>query len=176
MQADSTRVLVGQPLEVTITIQVSLCWGAEKSAVAASGVATHGKEEETPKTDAEAAKTEAKAPEAGAAEPDAAESDTPTDTSSDASSAQKPKAHLQYNIASDYVHWLVWGDKKGTLVLPADSLSSTHTLRATLLPVHAGSLLLPRVRIAPVAPTPRPFHCETYMTNSAVCVLSLIHI
>lgn len=186
MQADSTRVLVGQPLEVTITIQVSLCWGAEKSVDAAKGAATHGKEEEVPNADDDAAKTGAKVSEISAAESDAAESETPTDmptdmttdtptdtttdTPSDASSAQKPKVHLQYNIASDYVHWLVWGDKKGTLVLPADSLSSTHTLRATLLPVHAGSLLLPRVRIAPVAPTPRPFHCETYMTNSAVCV------
>lgn len=74
--------------------------------------------------------------------------------------------HLQYIILGDYESWIVWGGKKGVLIADAAQDTVHHTIHATLVPVRTGALLLPRVRLAPVPPTTRPFRCETYMTNA----------
>lgn len=105
--------VVGEPVQLEITIRVSLRWGAQDQ---------------------------------------------------DANDA--PPIQLQYNLLADYVHWVVQGEKKGTLVVPRDQTCSTHTIQATLLPVHAGSLLYPRVRITAGTQMDPAFQCESYMTNS----------
>lgn len=73
---------------------------------------------------------------------------------------------LQYNILSDYEHWLVWGTKKGMWTINDTLQHSHHTIHATLVPVRPGWLLYPRLRITPVGPASRPFRCETYMKNA----------
>ena len=78
--------------------------------------------------------------------------------------------HLQYIILGDYESWIVWGGKKGVLIADAAQDTVHHTIHATLVPVRTGALLLPRVRLAPVPPTTRPFRCETYMTNAVQSV------
>ena len=84
---------------------------------------------------------------------------------------------LQYNILTDFDHWLVWGNKKGMWEIPAQQLESHHTIHTTLLPVRTGWLLYPRIRIAPIGPAARPFRCETYMrqADQGIYVVSSSH-
>lgn len=84
---------------------------------------------------------------------------------------------LQYNILTDFDHWLVWGNKKGMWEIPAQQLESHHTIHTTLLPVRTGWLLYPRIRITPIGPAARPFRCETYMrqADQGIYVVSSSH-
>lgn len=75
--------------------------------------------------------------------------------------------HLQYNVLADHDAWVVWGPKKGTWALDTTQGPCERTIEVTLVPVRAGFLPFPRVRMAPVAPTTRPIRCETYVTHAS---------
>ena len=195
VESQAPRAVVAQPIEVEIRIEISLRWGAPKS----EGVLPTAEAQAAPEAGAEVAPADAPVDspkdiqdDAPATAPAAASSGTALQDADDASSssasssnssssslsnAAKPldmrTIRLQYNIGADYVHWIVWGDKKGTFTVPTDTPTYTHTVRATLLPVHAGALLLPRVRVSCVSPTPRSLQCESYMTNGAACIDTL---
>ncbi|WFD35678.1 hypothetical protein MCUN1_002539 [Malassezia cuniculi] len=69
---------------------------------------------------------------------------------------------LKYDILCDYEHWLVWGAKKGTLQV--EQPLSTNTVRIVLVPLREGSILFPRVAIAPVD---NVVSCEVYSVSAA---------
>ncbi|WFD29698.1 hypothetical protein MSPP1_000709 [Malassezia sp. CBS 17886] len=96
-------------------------------------------------------------------------SDSGSDGDDHDSDASHPSVAFQYDIIADYDHWLVWGQKKGLLHVDASSAIARHTLSATLIPVRAGSLLLPRVRLTPIG-MPESYRSETYMTTAAAPV------
>ncbi|KAL7418117.1 trafficking protein particle complex subunit 10 [Mrakia frigida] len=75
---------------------------------------------------------------------------------------------MSYDLGAEFEHWLVSGRKKGTFMSKDDeSFSSTFTL----IPVHHGSLFLPRVSVQPAPSSSIPQHSipssETYLINAA---------
>ncbi|WFD42144.1 hypothetical protein MPSI1_000783 [Malassezia psittaci] len=178
VESSLSSAIVAQPIKVQIRIEVSLQWGEQHQGrpdILGNNLATEevdngisnitedekGAQQQSVISDKESASENTPNSDSNNT------ADLPSNADSRRDFLEADQLKLQYNIASDYADWAVWGNKKGTLSIPRDSLTSVHVINATLLPLRAGCLLLPRVRVTSTPYAYRSIQCESYMTNGA---------
>ncbi|WFC98059.1 hypothetical protein MYAM1_000781 [Malassezia yamatoensis] len=172
-----SSAIVAQPIEVEIRIEISLQWGeqhqvsldtlGDKSVSKGTDDGTSNTTEGKKFTQKQSVIPDQEDASENAPNNDSKKSaDLPTNANAKRDSPEADQLELQYNVASDYADWAVWGSKKGILSVPRDSLTSVHVINATLLPLRAGSLLLPRVRVTSTPESSHSIQSSLYSSRS----------